>query len=109
LLARDASGLLIKRFHEVVDGEYQTYRAHDGAYLRKEFFGKYPQLLKLVEHMTDDQLWNLRRGGLDPVKVFNAYRNAMLTTGPTASNTLGTRATRGVDDVEPPPAMLAAT
>jgi pyruvate dehydrogenase E1 component len=81
LLARDASGMLIKRFHEVVDGEYQTYRAHDGAYLRKEFFGKYPELLKLVEHMTDDDLWNLRRGGLDPVKVFNAYRQAMITTG----------------------------
>jgi pyruvate dehydrogenase E1 component len=81
LLARDASGLLIKRFHEVVDGEYQTYRANDGAYLRKEFFGKYPELLKLVDHMTDDQLWNLRRGGLDPVKVFNAYRQAALTSG----------------------------
>ncbi len=81
LLARDSSGLLIKRFHEVVDGEYQAYRANDGAYLRREFFGKYPELLKLVEHMTDDQLWALRRGGLDPVKVFNAYRQAMLTTG----------------------------
>ena len=81
LLARDASGLLIKRFHEVVDGEYQAYRANDGAYLRKEFFGKYPELLKLVENMSDDDLWALRRGGLDPVKVFNAYRNAMLTTG----------------------------
>jgi pyruvate dehydrogenase E1 component len=81
LLARDASGLLIKRFHEVVDGEYQTYRANDGAYLRKEFFGKYPELLKLVEHMTDEQLWALRRGGLDPVKVFNAYRQASLTSG----------------------------
>ncbi|MEP6961560.1 MAG: pyruvate dehydrogenase (acetyl-transferring), homodimeric type [Acidobacteriota bacterium] len=81
LLARDASGLLIKRMHEVVDGEYQTYRANDGAYLRKEFFGKYPELLKLVEHMSDDELWSLRRGGLDPIKVFNAYRKAMLTTG----------------------------
>ena len=66
LLARDSSGLLIKRMHECVDGEYQTFRAHDGAYLRKEFFGKYPELLKLVEHMSDDELWNLRRGGLDP-------------------------------------------
>jgi pyruvate dehydrogenase E1 component len=81
LLARDSSGLLIKRFHEVVDGEYQAYRANDGAYLRREFFGKYPELLKLVEHMSDEQLWNLRRGGLDPVKVFNAYRRAMMTTG----------------------------
>src|SRR5438105_10378929 len=81
LLARDSSGLLIKRMHECVDGEYQTFRAHDGAFLRKEFFGKYPELLKLVEHMSDDDLWNLRRGGLDPVKVFNAYRRAVMTKG----------------------------
>jgi pyruvate dehydrogenase E1 component len=81
LLARDASGLLIKRMHECVDGEYQTFRANDGAFLRKEFFGKYPELLKLVEHMTDDDLWNLRRGGLDPIKVFNAYRRAVMTKG----------------------------
>ncbi len=81
LLARDSSGLLIKRMHECVDGEYQTFRAHDGAYVRKEFFGKYPELLKLVEHMSDDELWNLRRGGLDPEKVFNAYRRAMMTQG----------------------------
>jgi len=81
LLARDSSGLLIKRMHECVDGEYQTFRANDGAFLRKEFFGKYPELLKLVEHMSDDELWNLRRGGLDPVKVFNGYRRAMMTEG----------------------------
>src|SRR5678815_4686985 len=81
LLARDSSGLLIKRMHECVDGEYQTFRANDGAYLRKEFFGKYPELLKLVEHLSDDELWALRRGGLDPIKVFNAYRRAMMTTG----------------------------
>ena len=81
LLARDSSGLLIKRMHECVDGEYQTFRAHDGAYIRKEFFGKYPELLKLVEHMSDDEIWNLRRGGLDPVKVFNAYRRAMKHKG----------------------------
>src|SRR6202163_4965712 len=81
LLARDSSGLLIKRMHECVDGEYQTFRANDGAFLRKEFFGKYPELLKLVEHMSDDELWNLRRGGLDPIKVFNGYRRAMMTQG----------------------------
>ncbi|MBV8846768.1 MAG: pyruvate dehydrogenase (acetyl-transferring), homodimeric type, partial [Bryobacterales bacterium] len=57
LFARDASGLLLKRMQECVDGEYQTFRANDGAYLRKEFFGKYPELLKLVEHMSDDELW----------------------------------------------------
>ena len=53
-----------------VDGEYQAFRANDGAYIRKEFFGKYPELLKLVEHMTDDEIWALRRGGHDPVKVY---------------------------------------
>ncbi len=52
--------------HECVDGEYQAFRASDGAYIRKEFFGKYPELLKLVEHMTDDEIWALRRGGHDP-------------------------------------------
>ncbi|HEY7334285.1 MAG TPA: pyruvate dehydrogenase (acetyl-transferring), homodimeric type [Bryobacteraceae bacterium] len=76
LFARDTSGLLLKRMHECVDGEYQTFRANDGAYLRKEFFGKYPELLKLVEQMTDDELWALRRGGHDPVKVYNAYKRA---------------------------------
>src|ERR1700687_2546446 len=81
LFARDASGLLIKRMHECVDGEYQTFRANDGAFLRKEFFGKYPELLKLVENMSDDELWSLRRGGLDPIKVFNGYRRAMMTHG----------------------------
>jgi len=81
LLNRDATGLLIKRMHECVDGEYQTFRAFDGAYIRKEFFGKYPELLKLVAHLSDDEIWNLRRGGLDPVKVFNAYRRATLTRG----------------------------
>ena len=77
LLARDSSGLLLKRMHECVDGEYQAMRAMDGAYIRKEFFGKYPELLKLVEHMTDDEIWALRRGGLDPLKVYNAYHQAM--------------------------------
>jgi pyruvate dehydrogenase E1 component len=77
LFARDASGLLLKRMHECVDGEYQAFRANDGAYLRKEFFGKYPELLKLVEHMSDDDLWALRRGGHDPVKVYNAYKRAV--------------------------------
>ncbi len=76
LFARDASGLLLKRMHECVDGEYQSFRANDGAYVRKEFFGKYPELLKLVEHMSDDEIWALRRGGHDPIKVFNAYKRA---------------------------------
>ena len=81
LLARDSSGLLIKRMHECVDGEYQAFRAMDGAYIRKEFFGKYPELLKLVEHLSDDEIWGLRRGGLDPLKVYNAYHRAMQHKG----------------------------
>jgi pyruvate dehydrogenase E1 component len=81
LLARDSTGLLIKRMHECVDGEYQSFRAHDGAYIRKEFFGKYPELLKLVEHLSDDDIWALRRGGHDPVKVYNAYLRAMAHKG----------------------------
>ncbi|HTS77642.1 MAG TPA: pyruvate dehydrogenase (acetyl-transferring), homodimeric type [Bryobacteraceae bacterium] len=81
LLARDTTGLLLKRMHECPDGEYQVFRARDGAYIRKEFFGKYPELLKLVEHMSDDDIWALRRGGHDPVKVFNAYKRAIETTG----------------------------
>jgi len=80
LLARDSSGLLLKRMHECVDGEYQAFRAMNGAYIRKEFFGKYPELLKLVEHLSDDEIWSLRRGGHDPVKVFNAYKRAVETT-----------------------------
>jgi pyruvate dehydrogenase E1 component len=77
LLARDSTGLLLKRMHEVVDGEYQTFRAMNGAYIRKEFFGKYPELLKLVENMSDDEIWALRRGGHDALKVFNAYKRAV--------------------------------
>src|SRR5580658_2727245 len=81
ILERDTEGLLVKRMHECVDGEYQAFRAQNGAYIRKEFFGKYPELLKLVEHLTDDDIWNLRRGGHDPVKVYNAYKRAVETTG----------------------------
>src|SRR6202142_2125426 len=81
LLARDSTGLLLKRMHECVDGEYQAFRARDGAYVRKEFFGKYPELLKLVENMSDQQIWDLRRGGLDPVKVYNGYHRAMQQSG----------------------------
>jgi pyruvate dehydrogenase E1 component len=81
LLARDHTGLLLKRMHECVDGEYQAFKARGGAYVRKEFFGKYPELLKLVEHLTDEELGRLRRGGHDPVKVYNGYRRAVETTG----------------------------
>jgi len=76
LLAKDKSGLLLKRMEEVVDGEYQTYKSRDGAYVRKEFFGKYPELLELVADMSDDEIWHLNRGGHDPLKVFAAYTAA---------------------------------
>jgi pyruvate dehydrogenase E1 component len=81
LLARDTTGLLIKRMGEAVDGEYQSFKARDGAYVRSEFFGKYPELLKLVEHMTDEEVFALRRGGHDPQKVYNAYKRAVEHTG----------------------------
>jgi pyruvate dehydrogenase E1 component len=81
LLRRDTTGLLEKRMGEVVDGEFQTYITRDGAYIRKNFFGKYPELLDLVSHLTDDQLIKLPRGGHDPKKVYNAYKAAVETTG----------------------------
>ena len=62
--------------NECVDGEYQNFKAKGGAYVRKEFFGKYPELLKLVEDMTDEEVGALRRGGHDPLKVYNAYKRA---------------------------------
>src|ERR1051326_5179831 len=66
---------------EVVDGEFQTYVTKDGAYIRKNFFGKYPELLDLVSHLSDDELFHLRRGGHDPKKAFNAYQAAIDTKG----------------------------
>src|SRR5579864_6981418 len=77
LLAKDHSGLLLKRMEECVDGEYQAFKAKDGAFIRKEFFGKYPETLALVADMTDEQIFRLPRGGLDPQKVYNAYRRAV--------------------------------
>lgn len=77
LLARDTKGLLLKRMEEVVDGEYQNYKAKDGAYVRKHFFGKYPELLDMVSDMTDDDIWHLSRGGHDPRKIYAAYKRAV--------------------------------
>ncbi|HMV51163.1 MAG TPA: pyruvate dehydrogenase (acetyl-transferring), homodimeric type, partial [Blastocatellia bacterium] len=76
LLARDTSGLLMKRMEECVDGEYQNFKAKGGAYVREHFFGKYPELRKLVEHLSDEELGNLKRGGHDSLKVYNAYKRA---------------------------------
>jgi len=81
LLARDTSGMLRKRMEECVDGEYQDFKSKNGAYVRKHFFGKYPETAELVKDWTDDQIWDLRRGGSDPVKVYAAYAAAVRHTG----------------------------
>jgi pyruvate dehydrogenase E1 component len=76
LFERDHTGLLLKRMEECVDGDFQSFKAKGGAYLRQEFFGKYPELLELVSDMSDDELAALHRGGHDPLKIYNAYRRA---------------------------------
>tara|TARA_B110000444_G_scaffold49422_1_gene45329 strand:+ start:583 stop:3237 length:2655 start_codon:yes stop_codon:yes gene_type:complete len=76
LLALDESGLLKKRMNECVDGEYQNYTSKGGAYTRKHFFGKYPELREMVSAMSDDDIWRLNRGGHDPHKVYAAYAAA---------------------------------
>lgn len=76
LLDRDTTGLLRKRMDEVLDGELQNYKANGGAYTRKHFFGKYPELLELVKDYTDDQIMALNRGGHDANKVYAAYSAA---------------------------------
>jgi pyruvate dehydrogenase E1 component len=76
LLARDKSGLLVKRMEEAVDGDYQKYSVEPGSYTRKHFFGKNPELLKLVNHLTDEQIHKLLRGGHDTRKVYAAYKAA---------------------------------
>ena len=77
LLARDREGLLIKRMGEVCDGQYQKYFVESGSYFRQNFFGSDPRLLKMVEHLSDEQLEKMRLGGHDPIKVHAAYRAAM--------------------------------
>ncbi len=77
LLAEDKSGRLVQRMDEVLDGEMQRYTATSGAFVRKDFFGKYPELLQLVENYTDEELGRLTRGGHDPVKVYAAYKAAV--------------------------------
>ncbi|KTD68123.1 MULTISPECIES: pyruvate dehydrogenase (acetyl-transferring), homodimeric type [Legionella] len=77
LFERDNEGWLIKRMEECVDGDYQAYKANDGAYVRQHFFNQYPELKKMVENLTDDEIWRLNRGGHDPQKVYAAYAKAV--------------------------------
>jgi pyruvate dehydrogenase E1 component len=81
LIARDTSGILLKRMEEAVDGEYQDFKSKNGAYVRQHFFGKYPELLEMVSGMSDDEIWALTRGGHDPIKVYAAYQAAVNHTG----------------------------
>jgi pyruvate dehydrogenase E1 component len=77
IIKSDKSGLLLKRFEECVDGDYQKYIVEPGSYTRKHFFGKYPELLELVNHLTDEQISKLLRGGHDVRKMYAAYKAAM--------------------------------
>jgi pyruvate dehydrogenase E1 component len=81
LLAKDKDGWLLRLMEETVDGEYQNYKARDGAYVRKHFFGKYPQTLEMVSRMTDADIWRLNRGGHDPHKIYAAYAAAVKHEG----------------------------
>lgn len=81
LLENDHTGRLKQLMDETVDGDYQTFKSKDGAYIRKHFFGKYPETAALVADWTDDQIWALRRGGHDPQKVYTAFKRASETKG----------------------------
>ena len=81
LLARDKEGALRKLMMDTLDGDYQSFKAFDGAYVRKNFFGRDPRTLEMVAHMSDDDIWNLRRGGHDPQKVFAAFDRAVKHQG----------------------------
>jgi pyruvate dehydrogenase E1 component len=81
LLARDKDGALRKLMMDTLDGDYQAYKSNDGAFVRKNFFGKDPKTLEMVAKMSDDDIWRLQRGGHDPQKVYAAYDRAVKTVG----------------------------
>ncbi|UCD69892.1 MAG: pyruvate dehydrogenase (acetyl-transferring), homodimeric type [Betaproteobacteria bacterium] len=81
LIARDTDGVLLKLMEETVDGEYQTVKSKDGAYVREHFFGKYPETRAMVSNLSDDDIWRLNRGGHDPHKIYAAYSAATKHTG----------------------------
>ncbi len=81
LLLRDKSGKLRKLMEECVDGEYQVFKSRDGAYIRENFFGRYPETAALVADWSDDKIWRLTRGGHDPSKVYSAYHSAVRHKG----------------------------
>ncbi|HXS45403.1 MAG TPA: pyruvate dehydrogenase (acetyl-transferring), homodimeric type [Solirubrobacteraceae bacterium] len=77
LLEADRDGALVRRMEEALDGDYQTYKSRDGAYVREHFFGTDPELAAMVEDLSDEDIWNLNRGGHDPIKVHAAYKAAV--------------------------------
>ena len=81
LLAADTDGALVNLMNATPDGDYQTYKAESGAYVREHFFGRDPRTRKMVEHLTDDEIWNLKRGGHDYRKLYAAYKAATEHTG----------------------------
>ncbi len=81
LFEKDSHGLLQQRMDEAVDGDYQNYKSRSGGYTRQHFFGKYPELLKMVEHLSDNDIFRLNRGGHDPYKVYAAYDAAVKHQG----------------------------
>ncbi|KDM92718.1 pyruvate dehydrogenase (acetyl-transferring), homodimeric type [Photobacterium galatheae] len=81
LLAKDTSGKLLQLMNETIDGDYQTFKAKDGAYVREHFFGKYPETAALVADMTDDEIFALKRGGHESSKLYAAFKNAQDTKG----------------------------
>ncbi len=81
LQRKDKSGKLVQLMNETLDGDYQTFKSKDGAYVRKHFFGRYPETAALVKDMTDDEIWQLNRGGHDPKKIFAALKKAQDTQG----------------------------
>ncbi|MEV7227021.1 MULTISPECIES: pyruvate dehydrogenase (acetyl-transferring), homodimeric type [Polymorphospora] len=81
LLAADTDGALVNLMNTTPDGDYQTYKAESGAYVREHFFGRDPRTRKMVEHLSDDEIWNLKRGGHDYRKLYAAYKAASEHTG----------------------------
>ncbi|SFC45841.1 pyruvate dehydrogenase (acetyl-transferring), homodimeric type [Pseudoalteromonas denitrificans] len=81
LLAKDTTGKLLQLMNETLDGDYQTYKAKDGAYVREHFFGRYPETTALVADMTDDEIFALKRGGHEPSKLYTAFKTAEETKG----------------------------
>ena len=79
LLQKDKSGKLIRLMNETLDGDYQTFKSKDGAYVREHFFGKYPETAELVKDMSDEEIFRLNRGGQDPAKMFAAFQRAKET------------------------------